>query len=195
MWLELAVNGSCVYSCLFTVCERTPYFVAFGSSHTPNCAAYIASLSSFVFVPPTTPILKTLSFSFGTGLWTFVQLELAPFFTRLTGVLVFLCLDTAYTRIAFLWSVSARSDLQILEGARVLWTAGAGFVSRESTRLLVFLGRGLFCFVLVFAFRVVCSDSQLWRNSSALHCASNSELHFRQSQKERSEGSWSSAFA
>ena len=42
---------------------------------------------------------------------------------------------------------------------------------------------------------VVCSDSQLWRNSSALHCASNSELHFRQSQKERSEGSWSSAFA
>ena len=37
---------------------------------------------------------------------------------------------------------------------------------------------------------VVRSDSQLWRNSSALHCASNSELRFRQSQKERSEGLW-----
>ena len=37
---------------------------------------------------------------------------------------------------------------------------------------------------------VVSSVSQLWRNSTALHCASNSELHFRQSQKERSESLW-----
>ena len=59
-------------------CERTPYFVAFGSSHTPNHAACIASLGSFAFFDPTHHSHSEGTFlQFGTGLGTFVQLELA----------------------------------------------------------------------------------------------------------------------
>ena len=49
VWLELAVNGSCVYSCLFTVVKDHRTLLLLVQATHRILAACITSLGSFAF--------------------------------------------------------------------------------------------------------------------------------------------------
>ena len=196
VWLELAVNGSCVYSCLFTVVKdhRTLLLLVQATHQIMQLALH--RLVASLFDPTHHSHYEDTFLHLGRvsgPLYSWSLLILHPCHSSAC----FLLWDMFHTR-----ELSAGSTQR---GPHLLY----GWSWPRFTRIhkIVFLALVKVCSALYLCFivlvssdsllwrnlsacMVVSSVSQLWRNSTALHCASNSELHFRQSQKERSESLW-----